>query len=423
MVSARKLAVDALCKVEKDNAYSNIVLNELFSSSDINSRDKAFISALFYGVLDRKITVDYYINRLSKVKVRKMNPITRQAIRIGVYQLIFLDKIPQSAAVNESVNIVKYSPEKRNANFVNGILRAVTRELPKLPECKTAEDISVVYSCPVDIVKELIADYGKTAAIDILDSFLKPADVFVRVNSVITDAQGFYARALEEGIEFEKTDDEFLLKITDSSNLFSSSLYKEGYFHVQDIASTECAKSVNAKVAERILDVCAAPGGKSFTIAEIIGDKGEIVSCDLYEQRTDLISKGAKRLKLSSIKTICNDATVFNDALGEFDAVLCDVPCSGWGVMRRKPEIKYKKDTDFTGLEEIQKNILSVSARYVKKGGRLVYSTCTLRKRENEANVEWFLRNHPEFNLKEQVTRLPIDGTDGFYHAVFLKIS
>ena len=423
MKNARKLVVEALCKVENDSAYSNIVLNDLFSSVSLDSRDKAFASALFYGVLDRKITIDYLINRISKVKVRKMDEITKQAIRIGVFQLAYMDKIPASAAVNESVNIVKYSAEKRNANFVNGILRAFTREIPLLPSGDTVNDISTIYSCPTEIVKELICDYGKDEVIKALDSFLKPADIFIRINSVLTTKEDFCKLAIAQGIAFEYTENEFLLKIIDSTNLFSSDLFKNGFFHVQDISSTNCAESLEAKKGERVLDVCAAPGGKSFTIAEIMQDVGEVVSCDIYEQRVNLISQGAKRLKLKSIKAVCNDATVFNTKFGEFDAVLCDVPCSGWGVMRRKPEIKYKKDNDFSSLQQIQRNILGVSSRYVKENGRLVYSTCTLRKAENEENVKWFLENNPEFKLVNQTTLLPNNGSDGFYHAVMLKNS
>lgn len=420
MINARKLAVTALSKVENNASYSNIVLNELFIQNDLNEMDKAFISALFYGVLDRKITIDYYINKLSKVKVRKMDPITKQALRIGVYQIVYMEKVPDSAAVNESVNIVKFSAEKRNFGFVNGVLRSIIRELPTLPDCSSAEGISINFSCPIEIVKEFIKDYGKEQTINILSAFLESADVFVKINSTVVSRQEFLRLANDEDIGFLDTNYELLLKAEDPARLFSSKLYGEGLFHVQDIASFECALSVAAKQGDRVLDVCAAPGGKSFSIAEMMNNNGEVIACDLYPQRTNLINKGAQRLKLSCIKTVTNDATVYNEKLGTFDAVLCDVPCSGWGVMRRKPEIKYKDSCDFSELENVQKTILEVSSKYVRSGGRLVYSTCTLRKAENERVVEQFLSKNNDFELIEEIVNLPTT-SDGFFHAILQK--
>ncbi len=420
MINARKLAASALSKVENDASYSNIVLNELFSQNEISEIDKSFISALFYGVLDRKITIDFYINSVSKVKVRKMDPITKQALRIAVYQIVYMQKVPDSAAVNESVNIVKYSAEKRNSGFVNGVLRSIIRQIPSLPDCSSAHGISVNYSCPIEIVNEFIKDYGKEQTVNILKSFLKPADVFVKVNSSLVSLEEFLKMANEENIAFSNTENKFLLKAEEPTKLFSSKLYVDGLFHIQDIASYECALSVGAKQNDRILDVCAAPGGKSFSVAEIMNNKGEVVACDLHPQRVNLISKGAQRLKLSCIKATVNDATVYNEQFGLFDAVLCDVPCSGWGVMRRKPEIKYKGNCDFSDLESIQKNVLDVSSRYVKAGGRLIYSTCTLRKAENECIVEQFLSKNKDFELIEQIVNFPTS-SDGFFHAVMRK--
>lgn len=421
MINARKLAVMALCKVEEDASYSNIVLNELFSQNALTEKDKSFVSALFYGVLDRKITIDYYINSVSKVKVKKMNPLTKQAIRIGVYQLVYMEKVPDSAAVNESVNIIKHSNEKRNLGFVNGVLRTISRQTPALPEPNSVQNISIVYSCPTEIVNGFINDYGFEQTKSILQAFLNPAEVFVRINSSFVAKSEFLLKAEEENISFSDTDYEFLLKANEPSKLFSSNIYKEGLFHIQDIASFNCSLSLKCVQGERVLDVCAAPGGKSFSIAECMNNIGEVVSCDLHVSRVNLIKKGAERLHLSCINAITNDATVYNEKLGLFDAVLCDVPCSGWGVMRRKPEIKYKGETDFSSLESIQKNILNVSSKYVKNGGRLVYSTCTLRKAENERIVEDFLKDNKEFILLEQVVNFP-DISDGFFHAVMQKM-
>ncbi len=419
MVDVRKLVVNALCRVEEDGAYSNIVLNEAFSKYELNERDKSFASALFYGVLDRKITIDFYINALSKIKVKKMQPITKAALRLGIFQIAFMNKIPVSAAVNESVNIVKKSKENRNFGFVNAVLRSASRSLPNLPEDNTTKSLSVRYSCNESIVKEIIKDYGHKTD-KILSSFLNPPQVFIRYNNIKISKEEFEEKLETNGVKFTKTELGGCYKI-DEGDLFSSQLFKDGLFFVQDISAANAAEALCAKRNERVLDVCAAPGGKSFTTALLMENTGEIVSCDLYEQRVSLIEKGAKRLSINCIKPLVNDASVFNNNLGEFHGVICDVPCSGWGVMRRKPEIKYKSENNFNELEKLQQKILCTSAKYLKSGGRIVYSTCTIRKAENENQIQKFLAQNKDFNLVNEKTILPIEEYDGFYFAVLQK--
>lgn len=421
MSQSRNLAAQALLRVEEDGAFSNIIFGNLLDKENLNKSDKALASAIFYGVLDRKITLDFYIGKLSKIKVKKIEPLTLAALRIGLYQICFMERIPKSAAVNESVNIVKNTREERNSGFINAVLRSAVKSLPNLPVGKDLFSLSVRYSCPVHIISQFINDYGIEKTEEIIKAFLIPSKVNLCVNTLKASVDQLSQLLREKGIEVRKTNAKENLITVSGIEFINNPLFDNGYFFIQDTASNNCAKALMAKKHERILDVCAAPGGKTFTVALNIEDIGEIMSCDLYENRVALIKSGAERLGLRCIKTTVNDATVYNAELGDFDAVLCDVPCSGYGVIGRKPEIKYKKITDFTDLEKIQQNILNVSAEYVKKGGRLVYSTCTLRKAENEEQVKRFLCNNKDFICQYMHTDLPSSENDGFFHALLIK--
>ena len=418
MAEGRKIVLDALLRVEEDGAYSNITLNSIFKNEKIGKTEKAFVSALFYGVLDRKITLDFYINKLSKIKVKKLEPITRQALRMGIYQLYFMEKVPVSAAVNESVELVKNSVEGKNCGFVNAVLRAAANEKIPLPTGSDLYSLSVRYSCPVFILSELINDYGTEKTQEIIKAYLLPSKVRLRVNILKTTAKQLFDSFSKAGILLEKTEDADCFTAIEGIDFGNNKFFSDGLFYIQDKSSADCALSLNAKAGERVLDVCAAPGGKSFTVAMSMINQGEIVSCDLYENRVKLIEASAKRLSISCIKPTVNDATVFNSRLGCFDAVLCDVPCSGFGVIRRKPEIKYKPINNFDELEEIQYKILTTSSLYVKNGGRLLYSTCTLRKAENEKIVEKFLDENDGFCCEYMHTDFPCDKNDGFFRAM-----
>lgn len=422
MTSARKTAVDILCSVESDSAYSNITVNKYLKDSDLSPCDKALVSNLVYGVLDRKITLDYIISSFITSKISKLKPVTLNSLRIAVYQIKYLEKIPDSAAVNESVNIVKASKERYNSSFVNGVLRSFLRKGCEIPDDDSITSLSVKYSCPAALIESYINDYGLSAAKGILDFSLLAPPVFLRVNNCKTDLKELQILLLNEGIETCEERENCLKVISGEDKLFVGNAFKEGLFHVQDTASQISVEKAELKPKTRILDMCSAPGGKAFTAAEIIGDDGEIIACDKYEKRTELINKGAKRLGLNSIKCKTADATVYNKDFGIFDSVLCDVPCSGLGVIRRKPEIKYKSFEKFKGLEEIQLKILSNADNYLKKGGRLFYSTCTLRNAENEGILNSFLDKYPHYELKYHHTYLPhIDKTDGFFCALLIK--
>ena len=422
MANPRKTAVSILLKIEKDGAYSNLAVGNFLKEAELESLDRAFVSALVYGVLDRKITLDAVLSKFMKTPIKKTAPFTLQVLRTALYQIMFMDKIPESAAVNEAVKLIKKSKESRNAGFVNAVLRSVLREENLLPQGESVEDLSIRFSCPLWIVKSFVEDYGKENAISLLKESLKAPPVTLRVNTLKTDTEQLKAEFEKAGIAVHEGETEKSLIFDKGFDIPTSELYKNGLFHAQDEASQRAVKVLEPKKGERVLDLCAAPGGKSFTMAEMMENTGEIVSCDLYESRVKLIREGAKRLGIDIIKTFVSDASVYNGELGLFDAILCDVPCSGLGVIRRKPDIKYKPVEDFSELEEIQYSILTNAVKYLKKGGRILYSTCTLRSAENEKLVFRFLKEYNNFRIEYEQTFMPhIHKTDGFYCALLIK--
>ena len=419
MTNQRKLAVSILLKIENDNAYSNLTLASFFKDTDLNNEGKAFVSALVYGVLDRKITLDFVLSKFMKTPLKKTAPFTLCVLRTALYQIMFMDKVPESAAVNEAVKLIKKSKENRNAGFVNAVLRSVLRAESLIEPGDSIKDLSIRYSAPEWIVESFVCDYGKETAIKLLEESLKFAPITLRVNTLKTSA---YALKEQLCIKADETVFENSLILEKGLDLANNELYKQGLFHIQDLASQKAISVLSPKPYSRVLDICAAPGGKTFTMAEFMENKGEIIACDLYEHRVGLINDGAKRLGIDIIKPCVNDATAYNNALGEFDIILCDVPCSGLGVIRRKPDIKYKSDNDFTTLCEIQYKILCNAVKYLKSGGKILYSTCTLRRAENEDIVNRFLKEQNGFKKISEKTLMPhIDKTDGFYYALLEK--
>lgn len=428
-MTPREFVLRLLLKLEENDSYSNILLDKELLKQSFTEQEKSFVTALFYGVTERRITLDYYISKLSKVRLKKLDTDILFILRMGIYQIMYMDSVPDSAAVNESVKLSKKNKNPRLSGFVNGILRSFLREREsiELPSDKTAR-LSVLYSCPQWLVGKLISEYGEGNAIDFLKNSLKASEVFLRTNTLKTDSESLVSRLLEENInakicDFDKN------AIVVKGGVFNTRAYKDGLFHAQDYSSQYAVKILGPKPGERVLDVCSAPGGKAFTAAELMQNKGELVACDLYEQRAGLIKSGADRLGLEIIDARVNDALEFNSDLGKFDRVLCDVPCSGLGVIKRKPEIKYKKKEEFDELPKIQFKILENTAGYVKQGGRLVYSTCTLNKSENEEVVLRFLEDNKSFSPDGvfdgdfSKTVFPKDfGSDGFFISVLKRI-
>ena len=426
-MNVRKIVLDALLKTERSGGYSNLTLDSALKNDELGSQDKRFASALFYGVIERKLTLDWILGKYSSKKLSKLSPLVLTALRMGLYQIMYMEKVPDTAAVNESVNLIKASKEKYASGFVNAILRSYLREPQKLPEGNDINDLSVRYSCPEWLVSELTEYLGESSAQKMLEVALEPSYTYIRVNNAVKSAD--INKELEkEGISVFKTDLDECLRIEKFGAIESVDPYKKGLFHIQDMASQLCLNDFSPRRGERLLDVCSAPGGKTFTAAELMENEGEIIACDLHPHRVKLVKNGAERLGLSIISAKENDASKFNESFGIFDKIICDVPCSGFGDIGRKPEIKYKDPNDLTNLPNVQYNILNVSSKYLKRGGTLLYSTCTLRRAENEAVVEKFLENNDDFepvaspNGEEYVRLIPGEKRcDGFFYAILRR--
>lgn len=399
MKSSRQLVLQLLIKMSTNSAFSNILLDEALISSQLSPQDKKFASALFYGVIERQLTLDEIIKKYSNRPVAKLSVETQQILRMGIYQLLYMDSVPESAAVNESVNLAKGNKNPSIAGFVNGLLRSFIRDGLQLPQGKNKiEKLSFEFSCPQALIKKWIDEYGEKYAVIMLETSLGRAPIMIRANTQKASMSEIINElANDEIVAVEIPEIPDCLEIKTGAGVENSSAYKKGYFHVQDISSQLCCMALGVKSGETVLDLCSAPGGKAFTIAEIMKNEGNLFAFDLHENRVQLIWKGAKRLGLSCIKAGINNAKVFKDDMPMADKILCDVPCSGLGVIRRKPEIKYKNPDDFKSLPDIQLDILETSSRYLKVGGELVYSTCTISKAENDDVIERFLKNHTEF--------------------------
>ena len=432
--SARQIAFEILLKIEKDKAYSNLAIDSAVKAFCPDSTDCAFISRLVYGVTERKITLDYIIGNNLNQPLNKLKKEVLVILRLGVYQLLFSDKIPQSAAVNESVKLTKNNKCGFASGLVNAVLRNVSSDgFVLADDIDNIKRISVLYSAPEELVKFLCYHYGEENTEAFLKAALEPKKIIVRVNNVKTTADKLKLMLENEGVEVKNTILPNALEINVNKAIYELESFKKGFFHVEDISSQLCVEALAPCEGDTIIDLCAAPGGKSFTVAECMNNKGVLYSCDIYDSRTELIKIGAERLGLDCIKTAVNDAAAFNEKFPLADKVLCDVPCSGMGIISKKPEIKYKKLDDFKELYPIQKQILETASKYVKKGGRLVYSTCSVNPNENRKICDVFLKNNPDFlsvKALPDVERTVDEGDyltlmmhknncDGFFIAVF----
>ncbi|MBQ9901441.1 MAG: 16S rRNA (cytosine(967)-C(5))-methyltransferase RsmB [Clostridia bacterium] len=395
----RMIAFKVLMRVEGEDGYSNIALSEALSAAKPEPRDRAFITRLVYGVLEKTETLDHVISSYLKPGAR-IEPEVRCLLRMAVYQMAFMN-IPDAAAVNESVNLAKQRKLFRATGFINGLLRNFIRDgkevrLPD-PVKQREKYLSIKYACPLWLVKLWRDSYGNEIAEKILHSLEGRPPIFLRVNTARVTTGELVERLKTEGVKAsasEKIPD--CLVMEESGDITALPEYQEGLFHVQDASSQLCCMAAAPGAGSVVYDVCAAPGGKSFSLAELMGNEGKVIACDLHPHRVELIAEGAKRLGLS-----CIEPTV-RDALGEgtpacADLVLCDAPCSGLGIIRRKPDIKRKPPEEIQALPDLQYRILDNSSRLVRKGGRLVYSTCTLNPAENHAVIGKFLDEHGEF--------------------------
>ncbi len=416
----RFLAYKILNKIERDKAYSNITVDAVLNENEATSAP--FVCALVYGVLERKITIDYILSKFLTQPIKKLNPQVLTLLRMGVYQIKYMDKVPGSAAVNESVKLSKKVKCAFASGLINSVLRKVSTTEVSLPETDNKiYDLSIKYSCPEQLVEHYVNDYGYIDAEKILESSIGSVSTFIRVNNLKISTDELISQLENEDVISKKIENrENSLEII-SGAVFKTECYKKGYFHAQDLASQTCIDFLNPQENEVVFDLCAAPGGKSFTIAEKMNNKGNVFSFDLYEHKIKLINNGAKRLGITIIDAQIGDASVFNSDLPKADKVLCDVPCGGLGVIRRKPEIKYKDFSFIDKLCDLQYNILNNASLYLKEKGVLVYSTCSLSKSENEDVCNRFLNEHNNFKLESMVTLIPHKDSDGFFFAKFIK--
>ena len=442
-INPREVAAEAMMQIMAEGAYNTVALRRLLRQNGaMQKQEKAFVTEIVNGTLRNIAYIDYVIGQFSNTKIQKIKPWLLAVLRTAVYQILFLT-VPDNAACNEAVKLANERGYKGLSGFVNGLLRTIAREKQNitLPEKNTAEYLHIVYSHPLWLVKMWIAYYGYAQTEALCKANNISPDVTIRINTTQTNQTALQEMLEKEQISVQKgVLCENALHLTKTADLTKSMSFQNGLFHVQDESSQLAAAALAPKSGQKILDICAAPGGKSFTIAQMMENKGEVVARDIYAHKVDLIAEGAKRLGLSIVHTEVHDATVFLEKDKEaFDAVLADVPCSCLGLLRKKPDIRLKKDgSEIDNLIPIQRKILEQAAMYVKTGGVLLYSTCTLSKKENEKNVEWFLQNHPEYTLEDMTPYLPkqmadmgkqgyltvfphIHHTDGFFIARLKK--
>lgn len=411
-INPREIAAEAIMEIMEDGAYNNMALRRLLRQNGaMPPKDRAMVTEIVNGTLRNIYYIDHVINQFSKTKTEKMKPWILAVMRTAVYQMYFM-KIPDSAACNEGVKLIAERGLEPLKGFVNGVLRTVGREKEKitLPQRGTAEFLHIQYSHPLWLIKMWLAYFGYEETENLCRGNNCSPDVTIRVNTLKTQ-KAFLKKDLEK-VGATVADGRLVssaLHLKKTADIGRLKAFAEGLFHVQDESSQLAIEIMNPQKGESILDLCAAPGGKSFTIAEKMENEGRLVCGDIYEHKIELISQGAERLGITIIEPSQQDATQFCDNYADtFDRVLVDAPCSGLGLMGKKPDIRLKKNGDeIDHLVPIQRQILENGARYVKQGGILIYSTCTLCKKENEKNVEWFLKNHPDFTAENITEFLP----------------
>lgn len=420
MISAREAAYRSLIRCYKDNKFANLEIDSAIKKYSLEGAERNLYTVLVYGSIERMITLDHYISKCSDKAISSLDTEILCILRLSVYQIVYLDRVPNHAAVNEGVELAK-KYAKSAKGFVNAVLRRVIAtykdiELPSL---------SVKYSIPEWVTELWISQYGEEKAVEILEGMNTPPTMTLRANTLVNSRDELLQKLLDadvkaaltenaatgvhilEGISFEKIEE----------------ICQNGAF-VQDEASQLCVETVGALPNEFIIDTCACPGGKSFGMALAMENKGKLLSLDLHKSKLSLIEKGAARLGINIIESRENNSkNAIAEFIGKADRVLCDVPCSGLGVMAKKPETRYKEKESVIRLPEIQYEIVNASAAYLKSGGVLVYSTCTLNKEENEHVVEKFINNNPNFTLENMTTYFPVSGkSDGFFIAKIIKI-
>ncbi|MBR2716978.1 MAG: 16S rRNA (cytosine(967)-C(5))-methyltransferase RsmB [Oscillospiraceae bacterium] len=406
----RKTALEALERFRRDGAWSRQVLTSLVKKNRLDARDGALAARLFYGTLQNLLLLDHYIGVYAK---GRLEPKVRDILRLGVYQILFMDRIPVRAAVSQSVQLCRELRYDRAAGLVNAVLRRVGENrnaLPPIPGEGTAAYLSVLYSHPLWLTEELIALRGYDGAEAVLRADNAPSPVYIQTNTLRTTPE-----ALEKALKAQRHEElPGCLLLEDFGDFADTAEFREGLFYVQDPAAHMAVLAAEPAPGMRVLDICAAPGGKSFAAAIAMENRGEISARDVIGAKLNLVMDGAERMGLSIIH--CREADARDTEAGAYDLVIADVPCSGLGVIRKKPDIRYREQTELDRLPELQEDLLEAAARAVRPGGRLLYSTCTWRTAENGGVTDGFLRRHTEFEKRLERTLWPdLDGTDGFY--------
>ncbi len=400
--NVREHAFDALLKIENEEAYSNIIVNRVIEKGYFNEKDARLFTEMVYGTVQRKKTLDFILSRYLPKKIKKKDEWVRTLLRMAVYQMMYLDRIPDHAILFESVKLAKKRGHRGLANLVNGILRNVQRS--GLPDFKgipdEAERLSVQYSHPTWLVSQWIEQYGMEQATHICAANLERPSVAARVNGMKTTVSEVLPLLKKDGVIAERgsvSPDAIVVK---KGNLIQTKAFKQGLVTIQDESSMLVGRAVNPQKGERILDCCAAPGGKTTHLAELMHNEGEIVALDIYEHKIKLIEQQLKRLKIANVTAERMDARDADKKFPNqsFDRILVDAPCTGFGVLRRKPEIKWtKSEEDVLKMADLQLQILASVAPLLKRGGTLIYSTCTIEPRENEQVIRSFLKQHADF--------------------------
>lgn len=446
-INERELVLGILLEVTRDGEYSHIALRNVLSKYQyLDKKERAFITRVTEGTLERMIEMDYIINQFSKVKVNKMKPVIRNIIRSAVYQLKYMDTVPNSAACNEAVKLAVKKGFGNLKGFVNGVLRSIERNLDHIvyPEASDTENyLSVKYSMPVWILKQWLSVYDRETVEEMLQDFLKEKPTTIRCNLNRMPREELLKVLKSEGIHVENHPYlPYALWISSYDFLADLRTFQEGAFSVQDISSMLVAQIADPQKGDYIIDVCAAPGGKSLHMAELLDGTGHVEARDLTDYKVGLIQDNIFRSGLKNTEAVKWDATVQDEkAFEKADIVVADLPCSGLGVLGKKTDLKYKMTEEMQeNLAELQKQILTQVKDYVKPDGILVYSTCTINPAENMDNVHWFLEQYPEFELVSIADRLceelqsdvieqgciqllpGIHKSDGFFIAKFRKV-
>lgn len=432
---AREISLKILYKIDTENGYSNIVLDEYLNKyrEKLNKKDINLISEIVYGSITWKLTIDYIIQKYSKIKLKKISKRVLNILRLGAYQILFLDKIPKSAAVNECVNLTKKYAFK-STSFVNAILRKIEKKDYKELENITSqvEKISKLYSMPEWLVEKLLKEYSVQTVEEICEYSNEKPKTTIRINTLKIDKENFLKELEEKEIGYEETELPNFLHLKNIKNIGELDLFKKGYFTVQDIGAGKIGLFLNPKRGEKVLDACSAPGGKTTHLAELMENTGEIIACELHSHRAKLVEENAKRLGITIIKSQVKDMQkIEKDYIEKFDKILLDVPCMGFGVMKRKPDIKWqRKKEDLETITKIQFEILNICSRYLKLGGELVYSTCSILKNENEDIIEKWLKEvdaedslkNRKYEIESKQKILPDKNTDGFFMCKIKRI-